>query len=180
MAENKAKAEESSSSGTAAPAAPKPVLLIILLVFNMAMLGGVGVMLYLGRKKEEAKPSIEQVVKGEHEAQQQEEETEGEDIIGKMIPLETFVVNLAGSRGGKLAKISMELEVSSTQVQEEIDKRKPQVRDIIIILLSSKTYEQVAAKEGKDHLRDEIRDTVNSFLTKGKIKRVYFTEFIFN
>jgi flagellar basal body-associated protein FliL len=38
----------------------------------------------------------------------------------------------------------------------------------------------MSSPEGKEFLRDEIRDTVNSFLTSGKIKRVHFTEFIFN
>ncbi len=74
----------------------------------------------------------------------------------------------------------MELEVSNGEVQEEIDKLKPKIRDIIIIIVSSKTYAQISTKEGKDQLRDEIRDQVNLFLTKGQIQKVYFTEFIFN
>ena len=90
------------------------------------------------------------------------------------------MINLSGNRGSKLLKVNMELEVDGTKVGEEIDKRKPQIRDIIIILLSSKTYSQLSSAEGKEFLRDEIRDTVNSFLTTGKIKHVLFTEFIFN
>ena len=80
----------------------------------------------------------------------------------------------------KLAKINMELEVNNNEVQKEIEKLKPKIRDIIIIILSSKTYAQVSIKEGKDALREEIRDQVNLFLTKGQINRVYFTEFIYN
>ncbi|MCB0356990.1 MAG: flagellar basal body-associated FliL family protein, partial [Bdellovibrionales bacterium] len=57
---------------------------------------------------------------------------------------------------------------------------KPKIRDIIIVILSSKTYSQVSTKDGKDVLRGEIRDQVNLFLTKGQIKRVYFTELIYN
>src|SRR5690606_9351791 len=116
---------------------------------------------------------------GEKEAQEADQAKEDE-FIGKVVPMETFLVNLAGSRGGKLAKITMELEVSSADVMGEIDRRKPQIRDIIIILLSSKNYEQVSSREGKDFLREEIRDRVNSFLTKGKINKVYFTEFLLN
>lgn len=97
-----------------------------------------------------------------------------------MIPMETFVVNLAGSRGRKLLKVNMEFEVEGDLVQDEIDKRKPQIRDIIIILLSSKTYEDLSARKGKEFLRDEIRDTVNAFLTRGRINKVLFTEFIYN
>lgn len=169
-AQEPAKAKESGS---------KPTLFIVLAIVNMAVVIGVAVLLYLGKKKEAAQPKIDDVIRGEHEAQE-EEKIKNEDFIGTLIPLETFLVNLAGSRGRKLAKVNMELEIEGEQVHEEIEKRKAQIRDIIIILLSSKTYAQVENKEGKEHLRDEIRDTVNAFLTKGRIKRIYFTEFIFN
>jgi flagellar FliL protein len=118
------------------------------------------------------------VIEGERMTQQ--EESESEEFIGKLVPLETFLVNLAGSRGRKLVKINMELEVSNDEVQVEIDKLKPKVRDMIIIIVSGKSYAQMSDKKAKDTLRNEIRDKVNLFLTKGKIKNVYFTEFIYN
>jgi flagellar FliL protein len=89
------------------------------------------------------------------------------------------VVNLSGSKGRRIAKVNIELELAGDNVQVEIEQRKAQVRDIIIIILSGKTYDQVSSKDGKDQLRDEIKDTVNAFLTKGKIKNVFFTEFIY-
>lgn len=177
MAEQKA--PDASLAKAVTPASPKPILFIILSAFNIVVVLAVGILLFLGKKKEEAKPTIDQVVEGEQKAQAEDKKKEDE-FIGKVVPMETFLVNLAGSRGGKLAKITMDLEVSNGDVMSEIDRRKPQIRDIIIILLSSKSYDQVSAKEGKDFLRDEIRDRVNSFLTKGKIKSVYFTEFLLN
>ncbi len=178
MAEEKASAD-ATPSADAGSKAPKPILFIALLVLNMVVVASVAIMLYLGRKKEEVKPTIEQVIQGEHETKKAEDAKE-EAPLGEVIPMETFIVNLAGSRGAKLAKVNLELEVSNTEVSTEIEKRKPQIRDIIIILLSSKTYDQVSHREGKEGLREEIKDTVNSFLTKGLIKKVYFTEFIFN
>jgi flagellar FliL protein len=180
MAEEKAKAESAQEAKAPATAQTKPILFIALLVFNMVVVAGVGAMLFLSRKKEAAKPSIEQVVQGEHETQEKEKADQEEEFVGKTIPMETFVVNLAGSRGGKLLKLSLELEVTNAGVMEEIEKRKPQIRDLIIIILSSKTFEQISEMKGKDSLRDELKDTVNSFLTKGQIKRIYFTEFIFS
>tara|TARA_Y100000780_G_scaffold231442_1_gene256905 strand:+ start:8245 stop:8787 length:543 start_codon:yes stop_codon:yes gene_type:complete len=177
--------EEAAEGGGGAPVASsgggnsKPTLFIILAIINMLIVGGVGAMLYMGKKQEEAKPGIDNVIEGEQEAQLKEA-AEEEDFIGKLVPLETFLVNLAGTRGGKLMKINMSLEVGNDEVQAEIEKRKPQIRDIILILLSSKTYDQVSNREGKDILRDEIRNTVNSFLTKGQVKRVLFTEFFYN
>lgn len=176
MAEEQAEAPAESASGGGGS---KPTPFIILAIVNMVVVLGVGFMLWQGNQKKAAEATIDDVIKGAHEDQMAEKEKE-DPFIGHLVPMETFLVNLAGSRGRKLAKINMEFEVEGENVQEEIEKRKPQIRDIIIILLSSKTYAQVESKEGKDFLRAEIRDTVSAFLTKGRIKSVYFTEFISN
>lgn len=179
MAEQNAAQTEPTAEKPPEIKVQRPTFFIVLAVLNMIVVAAVAFLLYKGRQKEAAQPRIDDVIKGEAQAQT-EDKAEDENYIGTLIPMETFLVNLAGSRGNKVAKINLELEVDGPRVQEEIEKRKPQVRDIIIILLSGKTFEQVSTKDGKDALRDEIRDTVNSFLTKGLIKRVYFTEFIFN
>ena len=46
----------------------KPTLFILLAVINMVVVVAVGVMLYLGQKKKEAEPNVEDVIKGEKEA----------------------------------------------------------------------------------------------------------------
>lgn len=162
----------SSSSGN------KPTLFILLAVINMAVVMGVGAMLYLGQKKKEAEPGIDDVIKGEHEKVKEEEHSK--EFIGKLVPLETFLVNVGNTRGRKLVKINMELEVSNAEVQEEVEKIKPKIRDYIIIITSSKNYAEISTREGKDALRDEIKNQINLFLTKGQINKVYFTEFILN
>ena len=176
MAEEQAAAPAADTSG---PAKSKtPILLVVLAVVNMIVVAGVGFMLFQNKKKEAAEPKLEHVIKGEHETSQAEAHEE-KSFVGKIIPLETFIVNLAGSKGRRIAKVNIELELQGEHVATEIDQRKAQVRDIIIILLAGKTYDQVSTKEGKDQLREEIMQTVNAFLTKGKIKQVYFTEFIY-
>lgn len=160
-------------------ASSKPYLLIGLVVVNMLVVAFVGFMIWKGRKIEEAKPGIDKVIEGEH-ATQEAEGTKSADEVGKVIPLETFIVNLAGSKGRKVLKVNMELEIKGTEVIQEIENRKAQIRDFIIIILSSKSYDEVSAKEGKDALRNEIKDNINSFLSKGKIINVYFTELIYN
>ena len=144
----------------------------------MAVVIGVGVMLYLGQKKKDLEPGIDDVIKGEHEQVQKDEKNK--EFIGKLVPLETFLVNVSGSRGRKLVKMNMELEVTNAEVQEEVEKIKPKIRDYIIIIASSKTFGEISTKEGKDALREEIKNQINLFLTKGQITRVYFTEFILN
>ncbi len=176
MAEEKAAAAEAAPSGGSGQ---KPILLIALAVLNMLIVAGVGFMLYKNKQKEAAEPKIEHVIKGEAEAQHKEE-AEEKELVGKVVPLETFIVNLAGSKGRRVAKVNIELELKGEKAAEEIDKRKAQIRDIIIIILSSKTYEEVSTREGRDSLKNEIKDTINSFLVQGKISNVLFTEFLYN
>ncbi len=177
MAENAAPQAQPESSGSKG-GGQKPTLFIILALVNMVFILAVGAMLWMGKQKEAAQPGLDDVIKGEKETMVREQLDK--EYIGKLVPLETFLVNLAQSRGRKLAKINMELEVSGDEVQEEIEKLKPKIRDIIIIILSSKSYTSISTKEGTDALKDEIRDQVNLFLTKGQIMKVYFTEFIFS
>ncbi|MCX7978576.1 MAG: flagellar basal body-associated FliL family protein [Bdellovibrionaceae bacterium] len=180
MAEEKAAAQAAESSPAGGSGSgQKPILFIALAVINMLVVAGVGFMLWKGRQKEAAEPKLDHVIKGEHEAQQKEKQSD-DKFVGKLAPLETFIVNLAGSKGRKVAKVNIDLEVDGDGVADEISKRKAQIRDIIIIILSSKTYEQVSTAEGKNELKTEIVQTINNFLSKGKIKNVYFTEFIYN
>lgn len=179
VAEQKAEAPAAAAPTPSAPSSGgKPILFIILAIVNMAVVAGVGAMIYLNKKKVESQPNIDNVIQGEHETHQKEQAEP--EFIGKLIPLETFLVNLADSRGQKLAKINMELEVGNDEVQKEIEKAKPKIRDVIIMILSARSYAEVSTKKGKEALRDEIRDQLNLFLTKGQINRVYFTEFIYN
>lgn len=176
MAEDKASKEAAAPEVPVAPIGSKSYLLIALVVINMVVVLGVGFMLLKNSQKPTS--TIEQVIEGAPKDEKSDQSAAEE--VGKVIPLETFIVNLAGSKGRKVLKVNMELEVQGQDVIIEIDNRKAQIRDFIIIILSSKTYDEVSTKEGKDLLRNEIKDQVNSFLSKGKIMNVYFTELIYN
>jgi flagellar FliL protein len=41
-----------------------------------------------------------------------------------------------------------------------------------------KTFKELMELTGKQKLRDEMVMRLNAFLTKGKINKVYFTEFV--
>ncbi len=180
MAEAAAKETQAPSSGPQKGGGKSNLILVVIAVLNMVAMVGMGYMLFSSKKKEAAEPKVEDVIRGEHEAQNHEKHGSEESFIGQIVPLETFIINLAGSKGRKIAKVSMEIELDTVKLASEIEKRKPQIRDIIINILSSKTFDEVSTKEGKDKLRNELKDTVNAFLTSGQIKSVYFTEFIYN
>ena len=159
--------------------APKKSLFlgITILVNTLAMIAVVYLVM-VKRTEKQGTLSMEEIVEGagEDQATANAAGTAG----GIVIPLDHFLVNLSGELGHKIFKVKMEFDVDSSDVQDEIDKRMPRIRDIIIILLSSKNYSQVSTPKGKEKLKEEIRDTVNSFLRKGKVNKVLFTKFIYS
>ena len=101
-----------------------------------------------------------------------------ESGMGIMYPMRPFIVNLADDSGGRYLKVKFEMELNSRELLPEIEKRMPQLTDSVIMLLSSKTCKDIASYEGKDRMRNEIQLRLNSFLTRGFIRKIYFTEFV--
>jgi len=98
--------------------------------------------------------------------------------IGPVYPLEPFIVNLNEPLGKRYLKVKVEFELDNEKLQPEMEKRLPQFRDGILTLLSSKSYKDVSDLSGKYELRAEILGMVNGYLKSGKVRNVYFTEFI--
>jgi flagellar FliL protein len=157
----------------------RSLILMILVVINSLAFAGVGFGLYqYSKATREAVKSVTEIDDVKDDAAAKTDKKAAEPEI-KLVALETFYVNLDGSEGYKLLKVTMSLEVDKSEVQDEILKRQAQVRDMIIILLTSKRYGEVSGENAQDKLKSEIIDTVNSILTKGKIKKILFTEFLF-
>ena len=96
----------------------------------------------------------------------------------QMYPLGPKVVNLLDNNGDRYLKVNIQLEVSGSECVAELEALKPKITDAILVLLSSKNYKEIAGFEGKQRLREEIAMRLNSYLTRGQVQRVYFTEFI--
>jgi flagellar FliL protein len=63
-------------------------------------------------------------------------------------------------------------------VVEEIKNKTVEIRDAIITLVSAQTSEDLSTTEGKEKLKLLIADSINSFLTSGKVTKVYFVDFV--
>lgn len=99
--------------------------------------------------------------------------------FGKMITLEQFTVNLAtpGSVNSKYVRVSISLEVPDDDAEGEVNSKMPQVRNVIIDLFNSKRPGDLATSEGREFLKEEIKNGLNNFLVVGKVKGVFFTNF---
>ena len=98
--------------------------------------------------------------------------------VGVMMPLEPFMVNLARTKGSRILKVTVTLELNNPAVQPEVEDNRQKIMDSILVLLSSKTFEDVYSIQGKFKLKDEITTRVNRFLAMGHVKEVYFSEFL--
>jgi flagellar FliL protein len=178
MAGEEHKAEQAAEG--AAPAAPakKRSKLPLVLSAVVVLAGGAAAAWYLGvlpfgagKRHAEATAAVE-----EHAG----DDAGGEHgkAPGAILPLETFIANLADEGGSRYLKATFQIEFLGAAVPADVAGRMPQIRDLLLTLLSSKTFEDVRTPEGKQQLREEIIARVNQVLDRDAVKAVYFTEFI--
>jgi flagellar FliL protein len=118
--------------------------------------------------------------------------------VGPMIEIKEFIVNIIseGERHYVKASLTIELvgsagatapggggghggaEGAKDPATEEVTQRMPQIRDSILLLISNKTYEELSDLQGKKQLKAELISKLNSILHKGKVKDIYFTDFV--
>ena len=151
-----------------------PIKLILIVVGVLALAGG-GYFAYTNFFQEEV---------AEETSEEGKEWEEGEEVgdpppdVGVMFTMNPFVVNLAGSSGKRFLKVTVTLELSEPEVNAEFEENLQKITDSILVLLSSKTFDDVYSVEGKFKLKDEITTRTNRFLVVGHVKDAYFTEFI--
>ncbi len=116
--------------------------------------------------------------KDEKTVQEKQKPKETIEQPGPIFDLKTFIVNLLDDSGRRYLKINIKLELSDEKVQEEINQKMDEIRDNLLVLFSSKSYEAVANVAGKLRLRNEIITRINNILNIGEIRKVYFTDFV--
>ena len=171
-------AEEEDLDDEEGAGGKKPIGMIIGIIVGLLVLGGGGYYAYINFFQE--KPAEEKPAEGEEGKEEGKEEAPAEEDLdlGVMFSMDPFIVNLAGSEGKRFLKVTIFLELSTPEVREEIKGKIQKVTDSILVLLSSKAFEDVYSVQGKFKLKGEITTRVNRFLVVGHIKDAYFTEFI--
>jgi flagellar FliL protein len=76
------------------------------------------------------------------------------------VTLEPFVVNLAGDVQHFL-QVGIDLRVADNSVSDQIKVHLPEIRNGVLLLLSSKKVEDLTDIEQKNRLRAELREVVN-------------------
>jgi flagellar FliL protein len=74
--------------------------------------------------------------------------------------------------------LTVKLDLDRPAAAEEVKQRNPQIRDSILVLLTSKDSATIRTPQGKAQLRDEITQRINGLLPKPGVRSAYFTEFV--
>ena len=100
------------------------------------------------------------------------------DAVGEMFALEPFVVNLSDPQAKRYLKVAISLELESSDAVDRATKMVPKLRDMVITLLTSLTFEEVMTPEGKIQIRDELLERFNQILRPDRVRNIYFTDFV--
>jgi len=148
----------------------KKLIIIIAIVALVLIGGGVAAWLMMGDK------SVEE---GE-QAETEEKVVEAAEPV--FIKLDTFTVNLNPGEGDKYLQVDMTLNATDLRDVEEIEKRMPQVRNRILMILTSKLASEIADMEGKQALSEEITESINEPYSEGAepltVSETFFTSFV--
>ena len=166
MAEEKENQEEKEEKSS------NKLLLVVIIVLLLVLLlvGGAVAYFLLSSDEPEENPQEQKIEKKKKVSDMTE--------IGPIYPLDQFIVNLVSTNANRYLKCKIDLELDAPELQQEVDKKLPAVRDLIIRILSSKTVEEIQTAKGKEKLKEEIKRKINQILDSGEIRNVYFTEFV--
>ena len=148
-----------------------PLMLIIIIIVAGLIVGGGGTVAFFMFKNKGDNVNPDKEVT-------EEKKVIKPDILGPMYMLEPFIVNLSGAEGRNYLKVEMGFELNNQAVIEEINNKIPQIKDAVVLLLSSKSYEDVKTLDGKVALKEALLIRLNNFLKSGSINSIYFTNFV--
>ncbi len=92
--------------------------------------------------------------------------------------IQPLTINLADIDITRYLRISIDVELSTQDSINQLQANNAKIRDAIIILLSSKKYENISTASGKLQIKNEIISRINQILGVPRVVQIYFTDFV--
>lgn len=172
MADDTAIAEQEAGLPMAAAAAPaggeapkksKKKLIFILLGAAIAIGGGVGYYMWSQSQAEAKRKQAELEATPEYQLKKQMEFRK-ENKPPRFIKMDEFTVNLPGRGGEHYLQTAIVLRTGDSATEGKIKNFLPVIRDKIILVLSSRTMQELATVDGKNAMAKEIALVINSII----------------
>ncbi len=159
------KQEHAKEATVPSPSSRGPVRMVLIFLPAMILLGGGGYVGW-GLLRPASAPEMAQKA------------VEPQVPLPK-VAMKPFVVNLQDmGEVPRYLKVEFDLELRPGSPTQEVEAKMAELRDSIIVLLSSKRSQELSTIEGKDRLREEILSRLNSRLQSATVGRVFFKDFI--
>ncbi|MBI3775738.1 MAG: flagellar basal body-associated FliL family protein [Gammaproteobacteria bacterium] len=180
----------------------KPWLMIGVIAVSsiLALSAGIGATIYFvgGKHKApeaSAKAKGGKAAKAEADAEAEDKgdsadaaEGDGEEKSNKPAPANyvsldpPFVVNFEGNSSARFLQINVEVMSRKAEYAEHIKKHMPVIRNNLVMLFGSQTYDKVNTLKGKEDLRQKALTEVQKILEEETgdpgIEALYFTSFV--
>ncbi len=96
--------------------------------------------------------------------------------------LDLFTVNLQPEEKNQYLQVGLTVKIRETEVSTEIDRQMPEIRNRILLLLTSKTAEDLSTLIGKkqlgSELTEEIKKALDSETFREEVLEVLFTSLV--
>jgi flagellar protein FliL len=100
---------------------------------------------------------------------------------GVTINFEPFLVNLADKDASRYLRTTIRVVVTNKETAEKITSGEvlvSKIRDSILNILCSKLSTEIVTADGKEKLKKEILERLNSFIPEKPAQDVFFTDFV--
>jgi flagellar FliL protein len=98
--------------------------------------------------------------------------------LGIFVPMDNITVNLADTDQNRFLRVKLKLEAQDKAAEKRIKDNSAQIKDLVITILSSKTFNDVRTPQGKFALKEELAYRINQLVGGHPVNDVYFTDFV--
>lgn len=124
------------------------------------------------------------------QAQEQVQKAEAEDSNETFkANINDLVLNITNAKGReKLMKLSFSLKSTEPTIEAIVEEYKPEIVDVVIAQISSRSSEELLTVGGKALLKEELLEDINDIVNevtstnedikKNNIKKILFTSFV--
>lgn len=175
--------EEQAAEATEEGGGKKKLMIIIGAVVLVLIIGGVAAFMMMGgddKKKEgaDAHGGAPAAAAGGHGAPADAGASGAAGGGSIIFALEPFIVNIYDGQELRYLKVKVELEMANAGLKVELEGKLAPIRDAILVVLTTKTLQEIQDVQGKNQLREEILTAISKIVAQGKVTKVYFTDFV--
>ncbi len=109
-----------------------------------------------------------------------ENQAEAEQAPKVNLPLRSFIVNLMdqNAMGKRYLKLTMAIQIDGEEHRAMVERHEPQIRDAVLLLLSSQACDDLSTMGGKLKLKQSLLTRINALLEEPRVSGIFFTEFV--